>query len=303
MKALLLLLAAVLAALALPAAAQTFPKFTGLVVDDANVLPPQVEADLTAKLEALQKDTKRQLVVATIGDLQGYPLEEYGYKLGRNWGVGLRDVNNGIVLFIAPNNPAGQRGPRIEVGRGLEPIVTDALASVVIRQEMIPRLRANGDIPGAMTAGADALIKQLRASPEEAQSRLDAATRTFDQTHQRRQGGGSGGGVALGAIIPLLVIGFIVLAFFRRGGGGGGGGRRYRSRDDSGLGHVILWGIANEIANGAMRGGGGSDGVRGWGSGGGWGGGGGGSDGSWGGGGFTGGGGGDFGGGGASGDW
>jgi uncharacterized protein len=286
--------------LALPAAAQTFPKFTGLVVDDANVLPPEVEADLTAKLEALQKDTKRQLVVATIGDLQGYPLEEYGYKLGRNWGVGLRDVNNGLILFIAPNNPAGQRGPRIEVGRGLEPIVTDALASVIIRQEMVPRLRANGDIPGAMTAGADALIRQLRASPEEAQARLDAATKSFDQTHQRRGGADNGGGIALGAIIPLLVIGFIVLAFFRRGTGGGG--RRYRGGGDSGLGHVILWGIANEIANGALRGGGRSDGGSGWGGGSGWSGGGG-SDGSWGGGGFTGGGGGDFGGGGASGDW
>ena len=45
-----------------------------------------------AKLDALQKDTHRQLVVATIPDLQGYPLEDYGYKLGRAWGVGLKDV-------------------------------------------------------------------------------------------------------------------------------------------------------------------------------------------------------------------
>ena len=101
--------------------AQTFPKFTGFVVDAANVLPPAVEADLNAKLDALQRDTHRQLVVATIPDLQGYPLEDYGYRLGRAWGVGLQNADNGAILFIAPNNPVGQRGPRLEVGSGLEP--------------------------------------------------------------------------------------------------------------------------------------------------------------------------------------
>ena len=282
--------------IALPAAAQTFPKFTGLVVDDAGILPPEVKADLTRKLEALQKDTKRQLVVATIGDTQGYPLEEYGYKLGRAWGVGLNDVNNGAILFVAPNNPAGQRGPRIEVGRGLEPILTDALSSVIIPQEMMPKLR-DGDVPGALSAGTDALVRQLRASPEEAQARLDAATKAFDKQHQRGRSG-EGGNIVFAVVILVFVLAFVGLAVARRGGGG----RRYRGDGDSGLGHVVMWTIANEIASAALRGGGGRS--SGWGGGGGWGGGSsGGSDGSWGGGGFTGGGGGDFGGGGASGDW
>lgn len=291
-----------LACIAQPASAQTFPKFTGLVVDDANVLPPEVERDLTAKLEALQRDTKRQLVVATIGDMQGYPLEEYGYRLGRAWGVGLGDVDNGAILFVAPNNPAGQRGPRIEVGRGLEPILTDAFSSIVIREQMIPRLR-DGDLPGAMTAGTDALIGQLRASPEEAQARQDAAIKEFDRTHRRSRRSGSASGSPVALIVGAMILGFFVLSFFRRGHAVRGGGRRYRGRDDSGLGSVILWSIANEVASSALRGGH-RGGGSGWGGGGGsgWGGGGG-SDGSWGGGGFTGGGGGDFGGGGASGDW
>src|SRR5204862_217973 len=88
-RALLALLVALLATLALPAAAQTFPKFTGLVVDEAGVLPDAVKADLTQKLEALQRDTKRQVVVATVKDLQGYPIEEYANKLFRAWGIGL----------------------------------------------------------------------------------------------------------------------------------------------------------------------------------------------------------------------
>src|SRR3569623_2704007 len=126
------LLALLLFAAAAPAGAQTFPMFTGFVVDAANVLPPDVVADLTTKLDALQKDTHRQLIVATIADLQGYPLEDYGYRLGRAWGVGLKDVNNGAILFIAPNEPSGNRGPRIEVGNGLEPVFTNALSSVII---------------------------------------------------------------------------------------------------------------------------------------------------------------------------
>jgi uncharacterized protein len=273
-----------------PAAAQTFPKFTGLVVDAANVLPPDQEAALTAKLEALQKETKRQLVVATIPDLQGYSLEEYGYKLGRTWGVGLHDVNNGAILFIAPNEPAGRRGPRIEVGRGLEPIMTDALSSVIINQDMIPRLKT-GDIPGALNAGVDSLSQQLRASPEEAQARLDAAAKQFDQSH-RRPTARQGGGVPFGLVIWGVILLFILIPLFRGRRRAGPWGRSYDNDGGSAL-PIVLWGLANEIGRssggGGWSGGGGSDG--------------GGSDGSWGGGGFTGGGGGDFGGGGASGSW
>lgn len=283
--------------LAAPAHARTFPKFTSLVVDAANVLPPEVETDLTTKLEALQKDTKRQLVVATIPDLQGRAIEEYGYRLGRAWGVGLKDVDSGVILFVAPNEPAGQRGPRIEVGRGLEGIVTDALAGQIIRTEMLPRLKASGDIAGAMTAGTDALIAQLRAAPEEAQARTDAAIRNFDREHRRQRSSQNGGGIPLGLVFALFVIGFVVLSMFRSSGGarGRGRGRRYRGSGSDPTLPIVLWSIANEIGREASRGGSGS----GWG---GWSGGGGGG-GGWGGGGFSGGGGGSFGGGGASGSW
>lgn len=268
--------------LASPANAQTFPKFTGFVVDAANVLPEQTKADLTAKLDALQKQTNRQLVVATIPDLQGYPLEDYGYKLGRAWGVGLNDVNNGAILFIAPNEAKGHRGPRIEVGYGLEPILTDALSYQIINDRMMPKLQA-GDVPGAMEAGTDAIIQQLSAAPDEAKARTDAAVAAYDKAHQRRSA--SNDGFPFGLIVWLIIIAvFIGLRFANRKNG-----RRFRG---SGM-PIILWGP--DLGGG--RGGGSS----GWG-GGDWGGGGGGG-GGWGGGGFGGGGGGSFGGGGASGGW
>lgn len=271
-----------------PAAAQTFPKFTGLVVDQADVLPPDVETRLTAKLQALQKDTNRQLVVVTIADLQNRPIGDYTLALFRAWNVGLKDADNGVVLSIAPNAGVGRRGPDIEVGYGLEPILTDTLSAIIIRDQMMPRLQAQ-QVPEAVEAGADAIIAQLRASPEEAKTKVDASVAAFDKANKRRTAGG--GGVPLGLIFWGMIVAFIALSFLRRKGGSG---RRYRGDGDGGMLPVVLWSIANEIGNSALRGGGGG----GWSSGGGDSGGGG-----WGGGGFTGGGGGSAGGGGATGSW
>lgn len=276
---------ALIVALATPAGAQTFPEFTGFVVDAADVIPPDVEAELTQKLDALQRDSNRQLVIATVPSLEGYPIEEYGYKLGRAWGVGLKDADNGAILLVAPN----ERKVRVEVGRGLEPFLTDAFTSVAINQAILPHFKA-GDLPGGIVAGTDALVGQLRASPEEAQAKVDAAIKEFDRTQGQQRRGDSDGGL-LGLVFFGMVGLFVLLSLFRRGGAGRG--RRYRG-DGSGIGSVVLWNIAANVASAALnqRDGGG------WGDGGSLGGGGG-----WGGGGFSGGGGGDFGGGGASGDW
>ena len=151
---------------AAPAAAQNFPDLTGRVVDAANLLPPATEAELTRKLEALEQASSRQLVVATVPDLQGYPIEDYGYQLGREWGIGQSEANNGIILLVAPN----ERRVRIEVGYGLEPIVTDALSHLIIQNEILPRFKAN-DYPSGIHAGVDALIAQLQAPPEVAEQR------------------------------------------------------------------------------------------------------------------------------------
>lgn len=302
LRRLMLALALLFAWTAAPVAAQTFPKFSGFVVDDADVLPPDVEASLTAKLDALQKDTKRQFVVATIRDMQGYPLEEYGYRLGRAWGVGLNNADNGVILFVAPNNPAGQRGPRIEVGTGLEPILTDAFSSVVINEQMMPRLR-DGQLPAAVEAGADAIIAQLRASPEEAQAKVTAAITEFDAAQKKTSSRSSGGSFPWPVLIP---IGIVMFFMFAGGMSGGRRGRRYRNAAGDIL-PVVLWSVAEQVVrhsfdddgDGGDWGGGSSWGDSGssWSSGGDSGGGG------WGGGGFTGGGGGGFSGGGASGSW
>ena len=254
--------------LASPAGAQTFPQLTGRVVDNANLLSPADEAGLTQRLAALEQASSRQLVVATVPDLQGYPVEEFGYKLGRAWGLGQAKANNGAILLVAPN----ERKVRIEVGYGLEPILTDALSSLIIQNQILPRFKA-GDYPGGINAGADAIVEQLQAPPELAEQRVLEASQQRQQVRQASGGGSS--------IFPLLFWGFIllfvILPMFRRGRRG----RKYRRR--GGL-PVVIWGPG-------FGGGGGGGGFGGFGGGGG--------------GGFGGfsGGGGSFGGGGASGGW
>jgi uncharacterized protein len=254
---------------AAPALAQTYPPLTGRVVDQADLLNPQQEAELTARLEALERASSRQLVVLTVPNLQGREIEDYGVGLGRAWRIGQQGANNGVVLIVAVE----ERKMRIEVGYGLEGVMTDALSSQIIRRDIRPRFR-EGDFAGGINAGADAIIEQLQAPPEAAEQRALAA--------REAESGGDGGGSFLPLIFWVVVLVFILISLIRRGMRG----KKYRGRRGR-RGNVLIWGSG--LGGSSWGGGGGSS----WG-GGSWGGGGGG--------GFSGGGG-SFGGGGASGGW
>jgi len=197
-------------------AAPKFPALTGRVVDDAGILSSDTKTGLTEKLAALEQKTSRQLVVVTVPSLQGYEISDYGYQLGRAWGIGQAKLNNGILFLVAPN----EHKTRIEVGYGLEPIITDAFSSVVIQTQVLPKFRS-GDFNGGVVAGANALIEQLSLETSEAEKRAAAA----QQQLQRHDDGGGG-------LVGFLVILFIFIAIARIFGGWGllpflfmGGGR------------------------------------------------------------------------------
>jgi len=271
-------------------AAPNFPQFTGLVTDAANIIPADRKAELEAKLQALKQQTGRQLVVATIPDLQGNDIADYGYQLGRSWAVGLKGVDNGAILIVAPN----EHKVRIEVGYGLEPVLTDAFSSVVIQQAIIPRFKAN-DMVGGISSGVDALAQQLSLPDDQAKAKLAAAVKQYDESHRARQ---KGGHFPLGAVIWIVIVGVVVLSHIGRGMGRA---RRYSRGSGGGSDWPIwLWAASEAMRDNGRHSnwGGGSS----WGSGGGSSGGGD-SGGGWMGGGFSGGGGGSFGGGGASGSW
>ncbi len=206
-------------------AAPKFPALSGRVVDEAGILSVPTRDDLTRKLAALEAATSRQLVVVTVPSLGGYEISDYGYQLGRAWGIGQKTLNNGILFIVAPK----EHKTRIEVGYGLEPIVTDALSSVIIQTQVLPKFRA-GDFNGGVEAGADALIEQLSLDTSEAEKRAAAAARQAQQ-----QGNGDNGG-GLAGFLVMLVIFFVIAQMFggwgllpflflgggRRGGFGGG---------------------------------------------------------------------------------
>lgn len=260
-------IASVLLALCMVAGTQAqprFPELTGRVVDQADLLSPAQEAELSARLESLERDTSDQLVVVTLENLQGYEIEDYGYQLGRAWRIGQAEGDNGALLIVAPE----ERRVRIEVGYGLEPILTDALSTLIIQERILPAFR-DDDYPRGIAKGVEAIDEQLRLDPVEAQARAaDAATAQSTD-----------GEVPVVAV--LLIAAFLFLLFGGLIGGlARGGGRRHRRR---GVSPVLIW-----AASEAMRGGGRSS----WGGGG--------RSGGFGG--FSGGGG-SFGGGGASGGW
>jgi uncharacterized protein len=143
------------------AQALTFPALSGRVVDDANILDAATRSALTEKLAALEDKTTDQFVVVTLKSLQGRTIEDYGYQLGRHWGIGQKGKNNGVLLIVAPN----ERKVRLEVGYGLEGTLTDALTKVIIENAITPRFRAN-DYAGGITRGVDDVVQVLSGDTE-----------------------------------------------------------------------------------------------------------------------------------------
>jgi uncharacterized protein len=267
-----------LVALAAPATAQTFPPLTGRVVDQAHLLSPAQVVDLTSKSQALEAQSGRQFVIATVNSLEGRPIEDYAYRLGRAWKIGDEKRDDGVLLLVAPN----ERKVWIATGYGAGGFLTDAVSGVITREAILPHFKQSPpDYGGGIEAGANAIIKQMSLPADEAQKNIAKA----DQAqHQRQHSGGS----FVPVIFWMMVIGFMFLSHFRRVGG-----RRYRPRRGGISPWVVLWGL-NALGNSGRSSGLGSGGWSGGSSG--WGGGGGGF------GGFSGGGG-SFGGGGAGGSW
>jgi len=275
MKMIRYLAAIWLALFALPVAAQKFPAHgDSPVVDQANILSPAQKLDLDSKLRANYAKTGFALVVATVNSLEGYSIEDYGYRLGRYWQLSDKGKDNGVVLLVAPK----ERRVTIQTGYGADDYLTDAVSGIIIREQIIPKFKA-GDMGAGIVAGTDALIARLQLPPEEAKQQAAAVA-----AKERKKADD----VNPIPVVFIVVIFFVVIGSIARRAGG----KRYRRRNGISP-WVVLWGL-NELSRGSR--GGNWGGSSGWGGGGGFGGGGGGGFGGFGGGG-------SFGGGGASGSW
>src|SRR5205814_7423436 len=142
------------------------------VVDQAHLLRPEQVLDLTSKSEALEAQTGRQFVIATVDSLEGYPIEDYAYRLGRAWKIGDEKHDDGVVLLVAPN----ERKVWIATGYGAGGFLTDAMSGVITRETILPHFKQNPpDYGGGIEAGADAIIKQMSLPADEARKYVASA--------------------------------------------------------------------------------------------------------------------------------
>jgi uncharacterized protein len=169
----LLLLALGLAASAIvQGVALDFPPLTGRVVDRAGLLSERDQAEVDAALARLEQATGDQLVVVTLRSLQGQPIEDFGYQLGRHWGIGQAGKDNGALLIVAPE----ERAVRIEVGYGLEGELTDALSRTIIESGILPHFR-QGDFAAGIKAGVASIVATLGGDYDPALPPVQASDR------------------------------------------------------------------------------------------------------------------------------
>ncbi len=198
------------------------PAPTGWVTDGSNLLSPATRESLDQRLQAYQAGTGHQVLVWISGTTGTDPLEDWTVRAFAAWKVGRKGLDDGLVLFIFTKD----QKVRMEVGYGLEGQMPDILASQIIRETILPRLKS-GDADGALTQGVDRILKVVGG---------DAAARA-----PRDQGRRSGQPLGMGSwlVIGVLGLAFLVLAITHpnmaiwllfslfsggRGGGGGGGG-------------------------------------------------------------------------------
>lgn len=146
-------------------AVPTFPNLSGRVVDNAGLLSSTARETIIAELADHEAATTNQVVVVTLTGLQGYTIEEYGYQLGRHWGIGQAQKNNGVLLIVAPN----ERKVRFEVGYGLEGILTDALAHEIIQDRILPHFRQQ-QFESGITEGVKGVLAVLEGNYKPANS-------------------------------------------------------------------------------------------------------------------------------------
>lgn len=181
-----------------------FPALTGPVVDDAHLLPQGVFERLSQQLSAYARTSGTQLVVVTLPTLNGYPIDLYGYQLGRHWGIGEKGKNNGVLLLV----DVGEKQVRIDVGYGLEGTLTDAQSFLIIHNVIAPRFK-KGEYASGVEAGAEAILNTL------------GHQHRAIQKQQARQRNGTG---LLMLLILLFALWPLLRAIFGRGGRGGRGG-------------------------------------------------------------------------------
>ena len=256
-----------IASMALAQDLAAIPPLTARVTDAAGMLTADQRSALESVLSDYEQQKGTQIAVLTVASTAPEAIEQYGIRVADAWKIGRKGTADGVILIVAKDNPSDLRRLRIEVGKGVEGAIPDALAKRIINEDIAPHFR-NNDFYGGMVAGVSRIKSLLEGESLPAPKQRDVV----------RSGGSGGSGFGIG--LPLLFFLFIIVSGVFRAMGrrrvGYMSGNRALNRS---IAPLVIGGLLGSLAG---RGGGGFGGG--------------------GGGGFSGGGG-DFGGGGASGDW
>ncbi len=237
------------------------PQLKARVNDYGNVLSNSQERELENLLVSMEKGTSSQIAVLTVKSLEGDNLEEFSIRTVEKWGLGQKGSDNGVLLLVS----MAEKKIRIEVGYGLESVLTDAKASYIIRNVISPNFK-NGDIYKGLSDGVKAISGTISGE-------FKITNNDLTRDREENKSGGA----------PISFIFIILFLIFSSIGRRGIGGRRR----GSGIGTFLI--LNSLLGSGSRRSGGFGGGGFSSGSG-------------FGGGGFSGGGG-SFGGGGSSGGW
>ncbi|MFN0007827.1 MAG: TPM domain-containing protein [Planctomycetota bacterium] len=208
------------------------PKHDGWVTDLAGLLSAAKERELEARMESYRTGTSHEIALLTIPSLQGEPIERFALEVGRSWGLGTKEKNNGALLVVSK----ADRKIRIEVGRGLEGNLTDSISGRIIRDVIAPEFK-RGDYEAGLEKGIVAMheaiggnyarVKRAERSPSSGLAGIIPAfviLAILLVVLSRRRGGGRSHG---GSALPWLLMGSL---------GGSGGGRSFGGGGFSGFG-------------------------------------------------------------------
>ncbi len=209
------------------------------VHDEANVLSRGTVAQLEQILKAERDSTSNQMAILIVPSLEGEDIDGFSIRVAEAWKAGDVKKDNGVIFIVSIQD----RKMRIEVGQGLEGVLTDALSSRINRNEVAPQFR-QGNYDAGVLAGTIAIIQAIKG------------TYVNESPPQR---GKRGSRSPWGTVLLIIII---IIAMSRRKGGGGGMGGYWAAGAAGallgGAGRSDSWGSGSDFGGGGGFGGGGS---------------------------------------------
>lgn len=184
-------------------AAKDVPYLAGRVNDSANLIPPDQRQRIEAKLAQFEQQTGNQVAVLTIDSLDGEDLESYSHKVASTWALGQKGKDNGVLLLVSK----GDRKMRMEVGYGLEPVLTDLQTSIIQNEVIIPHFK-QGDFGGGIEAGVDAILSTIQGK--------EVQPAPVAEPSAGERGGGGGDWIGF-LLFALFAVGPFLLNAIRSG--------------------------------------------------------------------------------------